>query len=116
LRGWWGLKQKLIMKKGNVALGALAGLAIGGIAGILFAPEKGSKTRRQIVDKSNDFMNELKSKLDEIQDTLADKFERTKKDAEELVDRGKAKYDDAKKDVKANFKHYGATDIEHATQ
>ena len=32
------------MSTGKVVLGTLAGLAIGAIAGILFAPDKGSKT------------------------------------------------------------------------
>jgi len=45
--GWWDLKQKSIMRTGNVLLRKLAGLAIGAIAGILFAPEKGSTTRNK---------------------------------------------------------------------
>lgn len=104
------------MKKGNVAFGTLAGLAIGGIAGILFAPEKGSITRKQIIDKRNDFMDEIKSKFDELHASLSEKIQSTKKDAEEFIDKGKAEYDDAKNDVKANFKHYGSTGTEHATQ
>lgn len=100
-------------------MGALAGLAIGGIAGILFAPEKGSITRRQIADKSNDFMNELKTKFDEIHDSLAEKLEHTRRDVEEFADKGKSKFYDAKKDVKdaaENFKHnYGAADNKNAT-
>ena len=39
------------MSTGKVVLGTIAGLAIGGILGILFAPEKGSVTRKQIMDK-----------------------------------------------------------------
>ena len=98
------------MKTGKVILGTLAGLAIGAIAGILFAPEKGSATRKQISDKSDEFINEIKSKLDEFSDLLSEKFKRTKKDAEELVDKGKEIYDDAKKDVKntsTNLQHDG---------
>ncbi len=37
------------MSTGKVVLGTLAGIAIGAIAGILLAPEKGSTTRRQIL-------------------------------------------------------------------
>ena len=59
----------------------------------------------------------LKSKFNESFDSLKDKFKSTKKDAEGLVDKGKAKYDDAKKDLKneaANFKNDGASDYKHA--
>ena len=102
----------------KVVLGTLAGLAIGSIAGILFAPEKGSKTRKQIMAKGNDYVDELKSKLDEFSDSVKERFESTKKDAENIAEKGKAKYDDVKKDVKnvaANFKHKGVANVKHAT-
>lgn len=98
------------MSKGKVVLGTLAGLAIGAIAGILFAPEKGSTTRRQIRDRSDDYVDKLKSKFDEFRDSLIEKIESTKKDAENLVESGKEKYNDVKNDVKSattNFKHDG---------
>ena len=104
------------MRTGETVLWTLAGLAIGAIAGILFAPEKGSITRKQIMDKSDDYVDELKSKFDEFVDSLAQKFESTKKDAEGLVDKGRAKYDNAKKEVKkaaANFKNDDAADFRY---
>jgi gas vesicle protein len=48
------------MSTGKVVLGTLAGLAIGATAGVLFAPEKGSKTRKKIMDKANDYADKLK--------------------------------------------------------
>jgi gas vesicle protein len=98
------------MKTGKIVLGTLAGFAIGAIAGILFAPKKGSKTRKQIMNKGNDYVDDLKSKFDEFSDSVTEKFRRSKKDAENLAEKGKAKYNDAKKDVKnvkANFEHNG---------
>ena len=106
------------MSTGKVVLGTVAGLAIGAIAGILFAPEKGSTTRKQIMDKGDDYVDGLKSKYDEFCDSLSEKFKSTKDDAEELADKGKAKFDDAKKNVEnaaANFKRHGAADFNHAT-
>jgi len=112
-----GLK-KSIMSTGKVVLGALAGLAIGAIAGILFAPEKGSTTRRQIMDKGDDYADELKSKYNEFRDSVTEKFESTKRDLEGFAEKGKAKFDDVKKDVKnaaTNLKHDIAADINNAT-
>lgn len=41
------------MSTGKLVSGLLAGLAVGSILGILFAPEKGSETRNKISDKRN---------------------------------------------------------------
>lgn len=98
------------MKTGNILLGTLAGIAIGAIAGILFAPGKGSETRNQIRDEGNNYVDKIKSKFDEFRDSFAEKVGSTKNDAENLVDKGRAKFEDTKKDVKkaANFKHDAA--------
>jgi len=96
------------MSAGKVVLGALAGIAIGAIAGILLAPEKGSKTRRQIMEKGDDYVDDLKSRFDEFFDTLMEKFESSKGDAERLVEKGKGKFDGAKREFKngaADFKN-----------
>ncbi len=96
------------MSTGKVVLGTLAGLAIGAIAGILFAPDKGSTTRKQILDKGGDYADELKSKFADMLDGLTKKYEATKKDAEDVVSKGKEKFDDTKYEVKnavTNFKH-----------
>ncbi|WP_269225114.1 YtxH domain-containing protein [Flavobacterium eburneipallidum] len=57
------------MSTGKVVLGTVAGLAIGGILGILFAHEKGSVTLQQIRDKGNDCVSDLKSKINDLADT-----------------------------------------------
>jgi gas vesicle protein len=59
------------MSKGNVILGVLAGLAAGAILGVLFAPAKGSKTRRKISEKGEELADNLKRKFDGFLDGLA---------------------------------------------
>lgn len=55
------------MKNSNVALkvacGVLLGAAIGGVLGILYAPDKGRKTSRKIIRETNDFADHVKIKV-----------------------------------------------------
>ena len=88
------------MKSGKVVLGLLAGVAIGALAGILFAPDKGSKTRKQILSKGGDYASSLKEKFDDFITDVTEKYDSTKEESEEFVSRGKAKYDEVKKEVK----------------
>jgi gas vesicle protein len=82
------------MRTDKIILGTLAGLAIGAIAGILLAPEKGSTTRKNIMDMGDEYVDKLKLKFDEFGDSLAEKLDSTKKIAENLVEKGKAKYNE----------------------
>lgn len=67
---------------GNTLLAILTGVAIGAGIGILYAPDKGSKTRGKIKDGFDDAKNELKNKLDNASLELKDKLTSAKYDLE----------------------------------
>jgi gas vesicle protein len=67
------------MSKVNVVIGALAGVAVGALLGVLFAPDKGTETRRKIAKKSKDTSDSLKNKFNEFVDTVTEQFEKAKK-------------------------------------
>lgn len=46
----------------------LVGAAIGGALGILFAPDKGSETRKKIMAKGADLKNDLKERANDMMD------------------------------------------------
>lgn len=71
------------MSSGKVVLGVLAGIAIGATLGILFAPDKGSETRRKISEKGEDFAEDLEAKLNDLLDSFKQKFEEAKKEFSE---------------------------------
>jgi gas vesicle protein len=94
------------MSTGKVVLGAVAGLAVGAILGVLFAPEKGSVTRQKIVDEGHDLADGVKSKYKEFADSVTDKFKSAKNDAQEFAENGKAKYEEVKKDANNALSSY----------
>lgn len=77
------------MKSGNVLLGIIAGAATGALLGILFAPDKGSETRKKIAKKSKQYGEDLKEKYNEIVDDISGKFKDLENGADELLQRSK---------------------------
>jgi gas vesicle protein len=92
------------MKKSNVVLGILAGAAVGALLGVLFAPDKGSKTRRKIYRKGEDIVDDLKDKaLD-----LAEKANDLSRKASKLVDKVNEKVQTVKHETENAAGHAGA--------
>ena len=64
------------MKSGKLVLGVLAGLAAGAVLGILFAPDKGKKTRQKIIggakDLAEDFSKKLKDQVSSLRRKASD--------------------------------------------
>ncbi len=79
------------MSTGKIIAGVLAGAAAGAVLGVLFAPEKGSDTRKKIAKTGSDFTDELKDKFGQMVDKVAAKFEKAQDDAEDLIESGKYK-------------------------
>lgn len=63
------------MSTGKILFGVLAGVAAGAIVGILFAPAKGSKTRKKIAKKGMDYADELSEKLKDFMMEMTEKCE-----------------------------------------
>jgi len=73
------------MKTSTVVLSVLGGVAVGALAGVLFAPAKGTKTRKRIMKKGNDYTKDLKNKFEDIYGNIATQYENVMEDAKEFV-------------------------------
>ncbi|WP_291101543.1 MULTISPECIES: YtxH domain-containing protein [unclassified Flavobacterium] len=89
------------MKTDKLILGVLGGVAAGALMGILFAPEKGSKTRRKIARKGNDSVDVFKDKLDSLIDNVSKKYDSIWQSEKDLIAEGKAKLNSIKKEIKS---------------
>ncbi|MBN9384433.1 MAG: YtxH domain-containing protein [Chitinophagaceae bacterium] len=58
------------MSTSKVLIGFLAGAVVGGVLGILLAPDKGTETRRKIMEKGSD----IGDSIVDLGDTIKNKF------------------------------------------
>ena len=78
-------------------LGAIfLGAAIGGALGILFAPDKGSETRKKIKTKGEDLTGAVKEKFDRIVDKFRKEVDAVKEQANDFAANGRSVVEDLK--------------------
>jgi gas vesicle protein len=73
------------MNSGKIVLGILGGVAVGAIAGILFAPAKGKDTRKKILKNSKNYVDNFKDKIHDLQNEVTDKYNGYFDDAKDKV-------------------------------
>lgn len=75
---------------GKIIGAFVIGAAVGAALGILFAPDKGSETRRKIAGKAGDVTDALKQKFDALMEEAKAEYELAKEKAMEFAENGKA--------------------------
>ncbi len=66
------------MNFNKIIISAAAGMAAGALLGVLFAPAKGSDTRKKIAKTSKDLSDSVAEKYHDIRDTIAGPFRHAK--------------------------------------
>jgi gas vesicle protein len=91
------------MSTGKLLIGILAGAASGILLGILYAPDKGTVTRRKIFSRSEAPVDDSKKRFDEFIESIARKFETAKEnndmDAAKQKDKLYSRMSEIKSDV-----------------
>ncbi|SEO79345.1 Gas vesicle protein [Flavobacterium sp. CF108] len=82
------------MKASSTILGIVGAAAAGALLGVLFAPDKGSNTRKKIKDKSRDYGDNIKTKFDGIVSSITS-------NGKDIIEEGKAKFNQVKDDFNA---------------
>ncbi len=75
---------------GKLVSALLLGAAVGGLIGILFAPDKGSETRKKISSKGNELTDSVKEKFGEFVDKFKKDIERANDGANDYAENGKS--------------------------
>ena len=78
----------------------LLGAAAGAVLGILLATDKGSETRKKIAKKTGDIGDTVRNKFTEFGESIAEKFDNIRSEANDLMEKGKDKVQQVKEDTK----------------
>jgi gas vesicle protein len=79
------------MSTKKLMIGVLTGTALGAVLGILFAPDKGSVTRRRFSKKSYDYSDELEAKFDDLIENITEQFQTVVEEVNQMAEKGKMK-------------------------
>ncbi len=93
------------MKSGKLLLGLISGAAAGAVLGLLYAPKKGTDTRKAITEKGDGYLKGANKSLHDFTDSINHKVEalksRTKANlagskSEEKINKAKAEMHEMK--------------------
>lgn len=79
------------MSMGKMVTGIIVGATAGAVLGVLFAPDKGSVTRKRFSQKGYNYTEELEERFNDLIDSITDQFELLLKDVNQMSKQVKSK-------------------------
>lgn len=87
----------------KVIAATLAGVATGIAIGMLFAPDKGTETRKRISEGYSDLSDSLKDKISDLVDTAKEEFNHARDKATDLARKASGKAQTMKGEARDTF-------------
>lgn len=84
------------MSTSKVILGIAAGAALGAVLGLLYAPDSGIETRKQLTQKKDDILDSLKTRFQDFLITAASELDVVKQEAEDMIVKAENKIQESK--------------------
>jgi len=81
------------MSAGKVILGAMIAVGAGAVLGMLFAPGKGSTTRKQLSKQGSRYIDAVKTTAGEYVDAIEETLDSAKETAADITDKVKGAVD-----------------------
>ena len=73
------------MNTEKILIGILASITAGAVLGVLFAPDKGSNTRKKITDNGHAMAGDLESKYDNMKSEISKIIDRVKNEYGQIL-------------------------------
>jgi gas vesicle protein len=80
--------------KGNGLAWFLAGLGVGALVGILYAPKSGRETREELIAGAREGTEYLRARSRQAAEQMGDLVDKSKAQVSEYVDRGRAQWEE----------------------
>jgi gas vesicle protein len=80
-------RQKMISTVVNIVVGLALGLTFGGIVALLFAPNKGQKTRKKIANQIDDTAGMSRDMTNDAIKMLEKRYDALKEQMDKMVDK-----------------------------
>ena len=88
------------MSTRKIVVGTITGIRLGAVGYYLVSSGKGQQIYNKVVDMGESYANQFKSKLNSGVDAAKEKYSDIMDGAEDLAQKGKAKYENTKKEIK----------------